>query len=53
VHIIFIGRGPLQTTMAVINAAKRISEAGTKLDKLARAIADQVRKTSPDMEVLR
>ena len=28
------GRGPLQTTMAVINAAKRISEAGTKLDKL-------------------
>merc|ERR1719237_1163693 len=29
------GRGPLQTTMGVINAAKRISEAGTKLDKLA------------------
>jgi len=36
------GKGPLQTTMAVINAAKRISEAGTKLDKLARLIADQV-----------
>jgi len=27
--------------MAVINAAKKISEAGTKLDKLARAVADQ------------
>merc|ERR1719471_2043474 len=35
------GRGPLQTTMAVIHAAKKISEAGTKLDKLARAIADR------------
>ena len=35
------GKGPLQTTMAVINAAKKISEAGTKLDKLARAVADQ------------
>jgi len=35
------GRGPLKTTMDVINAAKRISEAGTKLDKLARAIADR------------
>lgn len=36
------GRGPLKTTMDVINAAKKISEAGTKLDKLARQIADQV-----------
>merc|ERR1712223_968574 len=27
------GKGPLQTTMAVIEAAKKISEAGTKLDK--------------------
>merc|ERR1712121_157872 len=35
------GRGPLKTTMDVINAAKKISEAGTKLDKLARAIADE------------
>merc|ERR1719430_1092125 len=35
------GRGPLKTTMDVINAAKKISEAGTKLDKLARLIADQ------------
>ena len=30
------GRGALKTTMDVISAAKRISEAGTKLDKLAR-----------------
>ena len=30
------GRGPLKTTMDVINAAKRISENGTKLDKLTR-----------------
>ena len=35
------GRGHLKTTMDVISAAKRISEAGTKLDKLARAIADR------------
>jgi catenin alpha len=27
--------------MAVINAAKKISEAGTKLDKLSRQVADQ------------
>lgn len=34
------GRGPLKSTMDVINAAKKISEAGTKLDKLSRAIAE-------------
>lgn len=28
--------------MDVINAAKKISEAGTKLDKLTREIAEQV-----------
>ena len=36
------GRGPLKSTMDVINAAKKISEAGTKLDALANKIADQV-----------
>ena len=36
------GRGPLKNTMDVINAAKKISEAGSKLDKLCRQIADQV-----------
>ena len=30
------GKGRLKTTMDVITAAKGISEAGTKLDKLAR-----------------
>jgi catenin alpha len=35
------GRGPLKSTMDVINAAKKISEAGSKLDKLSRQIADQ------------
>ena len=36
------GRGPLKNTMDVINAAKKISEAGTKLDVLCKQIADQV-----------
>ena len=35
------GRGPLKTTMDIINAAKKISECGAKLDKLARNIADE------------
>ncbi|XP_042242090.1 catenin alpha-like isoform X8 [Homarus americanus] len=45
------GRGPLKTTMDVINAAKKISEAGTKLDKLSRQIADQCpeSRTKDDM----
>lgn len=36
------GKGPLKTTMDIINAAKKISEYGNKLDKLARNIADEV-----------
>ena len=36
------GRGPLKSTMDVINAAKKISEAGSQLDKLCRTIADKV-----------
>ncbi|CAL4059810.1 unnamed protein product [Meganyctiphanes norvegica] len=45
------GRGNLKTTMDVINAAKKISEAGTKLDKLSRQIADQCpeSRTKDDM----
>jgi catenin alpha len=35
------GRGPLKTTMDVIKAAKEIFEAGAKLDKLTRQIAEQ------------
>ena len=39
----FSGRGPLRTTMDVINAAKMISECGSKLNKLAKDIAAQVK----------
>lgn len=35
------GRGPLKTTMDIINAAKKISECGAKLDKLAKTISDE------------
>ena len=40
--IFYSGRGPLRTTMDVINAAKMISECGSKLNKLAKDIAAQV-----------
>ncbi|XP_064600603.1 catenin alpha-2-like isoform X2 [Liolophura sinensis] len=40
------GRGPLKSTMDVISAAKKISESGSGLDKLASQIADQC----PDSE---
>ena len=36
------GRGPLKNTMDVIGAAKKISEVGSNLDKLANSIADEV-----------
>lgn len=46
------GKGPLQTTMAVITAAKKISEAGTKLDDLARKIADQCPESTTKKDLL-
>ena len=46
------GRGPLKTTMDVINAAKKISEAGTKLDKFARLIADQCPESSTKQDLI-
>lgn len=46
------GRGPLKTTMDVINAAKKISEAGTKLDKLTRQIAEQCPESSTKEDLL-
>nr|CAH7740296.1 unnamed protein product [Callosobruchus chinensis] len=46
------GRGPLKTTMDVINAAKKISEAGTKLDKLTRQIAEQCPESSTKKDLL-
>ena len=48
----FRGRGPLKTTMDVINAAKKISEAGTKLDKLTRQIAEQCPESSTKKDLL-
>lgn len=39
------GKGPLKNSSDVINAAKKIAEAGSRMDKLARAVADQVRIT--------
>uniref|UniRef100_A0A8C9FJ16 Catenin alpha-2 n=1 Tax=Pavo cristatus TaxID=9049 RepID=A0A8C9FJ16_PAVCR len=35
-------KGPLKNTSDVINAAKKIAEAGSRMDKLARAVADQL-----------
>uniref|UniRef100_A0AAY4E602 Uncharacterized protein n=1 Tax=Denticeps clupeoides TaxID=299321 RepID=A0AAY4E602_9TELE len=35
------GKGPLKNTADVINAAKKIAEAGSRMDKLGRAIADE------------
>ncbi|KAG1678665.1 Catenin alpha [Nymphon striatum] len=46
------GRGPLKTTMDVINAAKKISEAGSKLDKLARLIADQCPESTTKKDLI-
>ncbi|RWS29245.1 alpha-catenin-like protein [Leptotrombidium deliense] len=46
------GKGPLKTTMDVINAAKKISELGTKLDKLARQIAHQCPESNTKKDLL-
>ena len=46
------GKGRLKTTMDVITAAKGISEAGTKLDKLARLIADQCPESTTKKDLL-
>ncbi|KAI1278083.1 Catenin alpha [Halotydeus destructor] len=46
------GKGPLKTTMDIINAAKKISEHGTKLDKLAGQIAEQCPESSTKNDLL-
>lgn len=46
------GKGNLKTTMDVIDAAKKISEAGTKLDKLARQIADQCPESTTKKDLI-
>lgn len=38
----FRGKGPLKNTSDVISAAKKIAEAGSRMDKLGRTIADHV-----------
>ena len=45
------GRGPLKTTMDIISAAKKISECGAKLDKLARDIADECPESQSKREL--
>lgn len=42
VCVFFRGKGPLKNTSDVISAAKKIAEAGSRMDKLGRTIADQV-----------
>ena len=46
------GKGPLKTTMHVINAAKKISDLGTKLDKLARQLAEDCPKSETKDDLL-
>ncbi|VDP04925.1 unnamed protein product [Soboliphyme baturini] len=46
------GRGPLRTTMDVINAAKKISEAGTKLNALAAQIANECVESETKKDLL-
>ena len=43
--------GPLKTTMDIINAAKKISECGVKLDKLARDIAEECPESQSKREL--
>lgn len=45
------GRGPLKTTMDIINAAKKISDCGGKLDKLARDIAENCPESQSKREL--
>jgi catenin alpha len=46
------GKGPLKTTMDIINAAKKISECGNKLDKLAKNIADECPESQSKRDLL-
>ncbi|EEZ98796.1 Catenin alpha-like Protein [Tribolium castaneum] len=45
-------KGPLKTTTDVINAAKKISETGNKLDKLTRQIAEQCPESTTKKDLL-
>ena len=46
------GRGRIKTTDDVISSAQEISKAGTKLDQLARRIADQCPESSTKSDLL-
>ncbi|XP_054889941.1 catenin alpha-1 [Poeciliopsis prolifica] len=46
------GKGPLKNTSDVIKAAKKIAEAGTKMDKLGRSIADLCPDSSCKQDLL-
>lgn len=46
------GKGHLKTTLDVITAAQKISEAGTKLDKLARQIAEECPESTTKKDLL-
>ncbi|KAK1886953.1 Catenin alpha-2 [Dissostichus eleginoides] len=46
------GKGPLKNSSDVINAAKKIAEAGSRMDKLARAVADQLKASGTKSELL-
>ena len=46
------GRGRIKTTDDVISSAQEISKAGTKLDQLARRIADRCPESSTKSDLL-
>ena len=46
------GEGPLRTNMDIITAAQRISETGTRLDKLARLIAERCPESGTKRDLL-
>ncbi|XP_017282131.1 catenin alpha-1 [Kryptolebias marmoratus] len=46
------GKGPLKNTSDVISAAKKIAEAGSRMDKLGRTIADQCPDSSCKQDLL-
>ncbi|KAF6731325.1 Catenin alpha-1 [Oryzias melastigma] len=46
------GKGPLKNTSDVISAAKKIAEAGSTMDKLGRAIADNCPDSSCKQDLL-
>lgn len=48
----YSGRGPLKNTMDVINAAKKISEAGSNLDKLCKEIVQHCPESASKKDLL-